>query len=210
MATETELKLRIDPEHIDTLLKHPLLSLAPRRQHLYNTYFDTTDLALSRQKVAVRERRVDDRQLGELTLLTVKTAGNSSGGLSQRREWEAPSQAGVFDFERLVDDASLAKTLAVFAVQLVPVFTTDFERLSWRVPVANSEVEVALDRGAILVNRNGRQASVPICELELELKSGDIDALNDLAAQLRATTPLTPTDDSKAARGYQLFQSLAQ
>lgn len=210
MATETELKLRIDPGHVDALLGHPLLSSVPRRQHLYNTYFDTTDLALTRQKVAVRERRVEDRQLGEQTLLTVKTAGNSMGGLSHRHEWEAPTQAGAFDFEHLVDDAALAKALIGYASRLVPVFTTDFERLSWRIAVANSEVEVALDRGAVLVSRNGRQASTPICELELELKSGRIDALRQLADQLRCDLPLTPTDDSKAARGYQLFHSLAQ
>lgn len=214
MTTETELKLSIAPEAVEALLQHPLLAAAPRRQHLHNTYFDTEDLALTRQKVAVRERRVGDTTQDEQTLLTVKTAGESQQGLSRRREWEAPTQPGRFDFAALVDDAALAATLtALLAAQLVPVFTTDFERLSWRLVVAdgvaNADIEVALDRGAILVNRHGRTARTPICELELELKSGDAAALITLAEQLQAATPLTPTDESKAARGYALFHSLA-
>lgn len=208
MATETELKLGIAPDTIDALLRHPLLAAPPKRQHLYNTYFDTDDLALTRQKVAVRERRVNSQTCNEQTLLTVKTAGQSLGGLSRRHEWEAPALPGAFDFRALVDDRTLADALFSLATHLVPVFTTDFERLSWRITIAGSEVEVALDRGAILVSRNGQSRNTPICELELELKSGEIDALTRLAEQLGTVAQLTPTDESKAARGYALFNAL--
>ncbi len=204
MATETELKLSIDPESVAALLRHPLLQAEPKHQHLYNTYFDTDDLALTRQKVAVRERRI-----GKQTLLTVKTAGQSHGGLSHRLEWEGPTTPGAFDFRALVDDAALAQSLSRNADQLVPVFTTDFERLTWRVAVEDSLVEVALDRGAITVNRHGRQEQMPLCEVELELKSGEASALSALAAQLQTQVALTPTDESKATRGYALFHRLA-
>ena len=214
MTTETELKLSIAPEAVEALLRHPHLAACPQRQHLHNTYFDTEDLALTGQKVAVRERRVGDPTQGQQTLLTVKTAGESQQGLSRRREWEAPTQPGSFDFSALVNDAPLAAALTALAAQLVPLFTTDFERLSWRLVVADgvadADVEVALDRGAILVNRQGRTASTPICELELELKSGDAAALMRLAEQLQTAALLTPTDESKAARGYALFHSLAR
>lgn len=204
MATETELKLGIAPESVDILLRHPLLQRKPKQQHLYNTYFDTDDLALTRQKVAVRERRI-----GEQTLLTVKTAGQSLNGLSQRLEWEGPTTPGAFDFKALVDDLALAESLSRDASQLVPVFTTDFERLAWRVAVEDSLVEVALDRGSIRVRRHDREASMPICELELELKSGDPAALSLLATQLQTQLALKPLDESKAARGYALFHALA-
>ena len=204
MATETELKLSLAPEAVATLLRHPLLAGIPCCQQLHNTYFDTEDLALTRQKVAVRERRIEEQ-----TLLTVKTAGQSQGGLSQRREWENATQPGRFDFARLVDDTTLAKALTAVANQLVPVFTTNFERLSWHIPFGESVVEVALDRGAIEVSRHGRQRQAPICEVELELKSGDTSALQALAAQLKTVVRLTPTDESKAARGYALFHALA-
>lgn len=208
MSTETELKLSIDPEAVDALLRHPLLASLPKQQHLTNTYFDTDDLSLTQQKAAVRER-----QVGGQTLLTVKTAGKSVDGLSQRQEWEAPTVPGAFDFGSLMGDTPLAHALTTLAPQLVPVFTTDFERLSWRIPVQDdaetSVVEVALDRGAIEVTRHGRTARSPICELELELKAGHANALHHLAAQLQQSAPLTPKDDSKAARGYALFHALA-
>lgn len=204
MATETELKLGIDPESVDTLLRHPILQSKPKQQHLYNTYFDTNDLALTRQKVAVRERRTDQQ-----TLLTIKTAGQSRNGLSQRLEWEGPTTPGAFDFKALVDDVALAESLSRNASQLVPIFSTDFERLAWRVTVEDSLVEVALDRGSIRVRRRGRQATMPICELELELKSGDPAALSLLANQLQTQVALKPLDESKAARGYALFHDLA-
>ncbi len=202
MSTETELKLSLSPMAVSTLLRHPLLMTVPKQQHLSNTYFDTDDLALTRQQVAVRERRI-----GEQTLLTVKTAGHSVAGLSRRREWEAPSQPGAFEFRALVDDAVLADALAHIADRLVPVFTTDFERLSWRIRQAGSDVEIALDRGVIEATRQGRTVRQPICELELELKSGDASALTTLAAQLASAISLTPLDESKAARGYALLHA---
>ena len=209
LATETELKLGVAPGDIEALLRHPLLAADATARHLANTYFDTEDLALTRQKVAVRERRVTDQ-----TLLTVKTAGRSIGGLSQRQEWEAPTHPGAFDFMRLVTDTPLAERLTQLAAQLVPVFTTDFERLSWCIPVNDSRgeslVEIALDRGAIEVTRHGRLTTSPICELELELKQGQPEALFILAEQLKAYAPLQPIDESKAARGYALFHSLAE
>lgn len=208
MSTETELKLGLGPDAVAVLLRHPLLTSKARQQHLSNTYFDTEDLALTEQKVAVRERQVDGQ-----TLLTVKTAGKSVAGLSQRQEWEAPTRPGAFDFRGLIGDTPLARALSNLAPQLIPVFTTDFERLSWCIPVQEgadtSMVEVALDRGTIAVARLGRTAQIPICELELELKSGHASALNILADQLQQCVPLTPKDDSKAARGYALFHSLA-
>ena len=208
MSTETELKLNIPPNAVETLLRHPLLAAVPVHQHLYNTYFDTSDLELTRQKVAVRERRVSGQSVADKTLLTVKTAGQSHSGLSQRHEWEGPTTPGQFDFIGLVDDASLARSLSALTSRLIPIFTTDFERLSWCISMGDDLVEVALDRGKICVNRNDRENCTPICELELELKAGDVNALKVVAEQLQMSTKLTPADDSKAARGYTLFHTL--
>jgi inorganic triphosphatase YgiF len=209
MPQETELKLELHPEDLPRLLAHPLLCAhAPRRERLFNTYFDTSTLALRAQRMAVRERRV-----GRRTLLTVKTAGTSVGGLSRRGEWEAASRPGRFDFAALVDDEALAQQLLGVAWQLVPVFRTDFTRRSWTLAHGGAVVEVALDQGAITTGNaegNHRQA---ILELELELLSGPVDALLDLAHTL-ALGPsgqadqglrLLPAQRSKAERGYALF-----
>jgi len=58
------------------------------------------------------------------------------------------------------------------------VFETHFWRDAWTLPVAGGgSIEVALDQGKV----NGGGCSQPICEVELELKSGQPTALYDLA-----------------------------
>ncbi|MCW5653975.1 CYTH and CHAD domain-containing protein [Hydrogenophaga sp.] len=209
MAQETELKLELHPDDLPRLLAHPLLAgQAPRRARLLNTYYDTAALALRAQRLAVRERRV-----GRRTLLTVKTAGSSVGGLSRRGEWEAPSRPGRFDFASLVDDSALAEQLGRVAWQLVPVFRTDFTRRTWLLTHGAARVELALDQGVIATGSAGDGHRLPILELELELLEGPVGDLLDLAHTL-ALGPqgrseqglrLLPADRSKAERGYALF-----
>ncbi len=211
MPLETELKLTLLPADCHRLLAHPLLcAQAPERLHLRNTYFDTPELLLMAQRVAVRERR-----MGRQTLLTVKTAGSSVGGLSRRSEWEGPTQPGAFDFAALVDDAPLAERLIALAGQLVPVFRTDFLRLRWVIDHAGVRIELALDQGTVSTDDaapHGRQQQ-PLLELELELLSGTVEALFDLARALESAPAdgaspgvrLQPSQRSKAERGFDLF-----
>lgn len=213
MAQETELKLALFTRDLPRLLAHPLLAAQePQRQRLLNTYFDTPDLALMRRRIAVRERRV-----GRRTLLTVKTEGASAGGLSRRGEWEGPTQPGELDFASLVDSAALATALTGLRPRLVPLFRTDFTRRSWQLKHGGAHIEVALDEGHITTRpagaRPGDTRRETILELELELKSGPVDALLDLAHTL-ALGPqgwsaqgiwLYPSDRSKAERGLALF-----
>jgi inorganic triphosphatase YgiF len=207
MPQETELKLGLHTQDLPHLLAHPLLAAKPTRSEaLGNTYFDTPDLALHAQRIAVRERRQ-----GGHTLLTVKTAGQSVKGLSRRQEWEAPTEPGRFDFRALVDHAALAEQLSARAADLLPVFQTDFLRRSWVLTFEGATVEVALDEGHISSQARPDAPSEPILELELELKSGPEDALLSLARALATgvvgTPPLQllPMERSKAERGYALF-----
>ena len=193
MALETELKLAIAAKDVPALLAHPLLAAEPsQRQRLVSTYFDTPQRALLGRRVAVRQRRV-----GRQTLLTVKTAGTVIGGLARRGEWEAPTPPGRFDFVALVDDTALAAELQALASALLPVFTTDFTRRSWLITYRKALIEVALDRGRITSVAPGGPRSVPLLELELELKEGPPDALFSLARKLRKGRAAAP------ARGQQ-------
>lgn len=209
--TETELKLSLAAHDVPRLLAHPLLAAPPRTEQLLNTYVDTPDLALKAQRMAVRERRV-----GEHTLLTVKTAGRSVNGLTQRSEWEGPTTPGAPDFAALVDDAALASMLTRIAPTLRPVFRTDFTRRSWVLTHAGARIEVALDEGTITAGHTDQTPqgtrSEAILELELELLDGPPEALTALAQALEqdaARTPgerwLHPSDRSKAQRGLALF-----
>jgi inorganic triphosphatase YgiF len=202
MSQETELKLSLDTAELVHLLAHPLLGVPAQTQRLLNTYFDTPALDLKARRMAVRERLAGDQWL-----LTVKTAGISTGGLSRRQEWEGPTTPGALDFASLVSDADLAAELMALREKLKALFCTDFERQRWVLSHAGARIEVALDQGAITVP--GTDASEPILELELELLSGPEAALLSLAESLRQTPTqtlaLTPSDTSKAQRGMALW-----
>ena len=88
MAQEIELKLALAEQGWRSFSRHPALREAaepPRTQTLRNLYFDTVDLALRRQRVALRLRRA-----GRQWLQTVKCASSARAGLSSRPEWEQP------------------------------------------------------------------------------------------------------------------------
>ena len=85
--------------------------------------------------------------------------------------------------------------------QLRPLFSTDFDRTTWNITIEGSSVEAALDIGQIV---SGQQQSA-ICELELELLEGDESVLIGIADQLRKDISLTPSDKSKAERGFELL-----
>ncbi|MEZ5671972.1 MAG: CYTH domain-containing protein [Thiotrichaceae bacterium] len=85
MSTETELKLSIAPEHIEKFLQYPLLQqLLATTKQLHNTYFDTEKFDLQKFKLVYAFVIFDGQRVQ-----TLKTSGQSVGGLHQRREWES-------------------------------------------------------------------------------------------------------------------------
>jgi len=199
---ETELKLALAAPDLPRLLSHPLLGASSSTQRLLNTYFDTPELVLQTRRMAVRERLA-----GTQWLLTVKTTGHSTGGLSHRQEWEGPTTPGALQFDTLVDDHALVTELMAWRPHLQALFCTDFERQRWVIAHEGAQIEVALDQGRIHVP--GTALQEPLLELELELLSGPESALLTLADVLRQTpqgpVALTPSDASKAQRGMALW-----
>lgn len=202
MGTETELKLRLkDFADAERITAHPLLAQAGTgtRRHLISTYFDTPMRELLALKVGLRIRYEDGR-----LIQTLKSAGPGVGGLHRRKEWEAEVKTETPDYSRL--PAKQRKRIfadPTLAERIRPCFTTDFERTLWYVTGSDgSEVEVCLDLGEI----RGGERSLPLHEVELELKQGDPAQLYVLALQLQAEVPLFVEDASKAQRGYELEQ----
>lgn len=196
MSTEIELKLQLTPKAARKILGHPVLSgLETRKQHLLNTYYDTPGLELHARRIALRFRKK-----GWEWLCTVKSAEPASGGLAVRSEWETPATPGIFDFSH-VDADDFRHFLDQRRDQFEAVFTTDFRRQIWHVPFGQSLIELAIDRGHI----ESRGQRTPICEIELELLSGQIDDIFGLTRLLQNDIDLHPAIASKAERGYQLF-----
>lgn len=197
MAKEVELKLSLAEKEQRRFLRHPLLKKAVHRQTemLDNIYYDTPDLALRRQGIALRLRRQ-----GRRWLQTVKLAGTAAAGLASRPEWEVP-YAGQFDFSAIT--AKKVRTWLQrprLLAQLTPIFETRFQRQTWHFAAAHGAVLLTLDRGWITAG----QERAAISEIELELANAPLNALFDLALSLTESLVLTPAVRSKAERGYQL------
>ncbi|MFT4174202.1 MAG: CYTH and CHAD domain-containing protein [Rhodocyclaceae bacterium] len=200
MANEIELKLAFPASAHERVLAHPLIAAAPRLEApalLINTYFDTPDFDLRRQRMAVRTRRV-----GERWLQTIKCASASVGGLSARPEWEHDYVDERFDFSH-VDDPAARQLLEHHAARIAPVFTTDFQR-DTRVATPRDGVRILIMIDQGLIEANGR--SQVISEVELELAEGSPLDLFEFALQLASALPLLPEDASKAQRGFELFE----
>ena len=208
-SLEIEIKLALPTSDPSALLQQlasvPVLA---RRKHalkqVHNLYFDTPEQALRAQRMAVRLRRVDG-PAGAEWLQTLKTSGVGEGALSRRGEWEAPVPGPALvqsELQAAPPWRRLDPDGGVFAA-LLPCFATDFERVVWTVRQRDgSAIEVALDRGQ--TTAGGRTA--PICELELELLSGEPAALFALVRQIARRVAVLPLAASKAQRGYALLQ----
>lgn len=198
---EIELKLALPPEQAAAFLKRMARRRSAPVQHdLVTRYFDTPDFALSALGVALRVRRV-----GRRWLQTLKTEGERQGGLSRRAEYEMPVAGDAPDWTRFPPEAQ-AWVPEAMRDALVPVFETRFHRTAWLLKgKGGAGIEVALDVGEV---RAGAR-SQPICEIELELKSGQPDALFELALTWADAFDCLPFDVSKAERGVRLAQGEA-
>jgi len=204
MAVETELKLRIAPEQLARLKRHPLLKkhqvTRPVTRRLYNIYYDTPKLELHKSAMALRLRRA-----GRQWLQTLKGGGSVKAGLHQRNEWEMPVSRAALDFSS-PQALEWKKHLPLrLRKKLQPVFVTDFSRNSRMLDWQGAQIELCMDHGEVRTE----QHSTPICELELELKSGEPGRLFELALVLLEIVPLELEPVSKAEQGYRLLTGYA-
>jgi inorganic triphosphatase YgiF len=195
---EIELKLDLPDDAAEAFLQWPSLPVAQDVAHLHAIYFDTPDCALAAGGVSLRIRRSGDRHVQ-----TVKADGDGATGLFSRNEWEID----VADAVPLLDDGNPVAALLGDAVDTVePLFHVQVERRKWMMHDGGVEIELVLDRG--LISAQDRQT--PVCEIELELKSGDPAALFDLARRIAAEHPVRPGVMTKSERGYRLLKPVVR
>ncbi|MDC0610663.1 inorganic triphosphatase [Vibrio sp.] len=199
METEIELKFFVSQDY-STIL-HTKISeskvLQHSRRQLGNTYFDTEDNWLRQHDIGLRIRRYDD-----VFVQTVKTAGRVIAGLHQRPEYNAEHTSNEPDLSLHPEDIWPSdRSIDQLQNELTPLFSTDFIREQWLISMSDgSQIEVAFDSGVVVAG----EKEEPICEVELELKSGQTDALFTLARILSDGGGIRLGNLSKAARGYRL------
>jgi inorganic triphosphatase YgiF len=156
-------------------------------------YYDTRERTLWRNGLSLRVR-----QRGARFLQTVKAEFGDDP--LWRGEWEAsvPSIAPDVTLAIPFIPAKLRSNLESY--QLEPVFTADIRRHRRIIELPSGTVEVAFDEGVL---KSGHR-SMPVSEIELELKSGSASTIYELALRLADYGSLRPSIRSKAARGFDL------
>jgi len=207
METEIELKYLVDDENIVEKLNQRFNQSATKysysEKNLVNTYFDTKELTLRKLEMGLRIRTYPDSKEQ-----TIKTSGKVVAGLHQRPEYNVTvdvcsPQLSLFPDSIWPNDLDTGQ----LEQELLPIFSTNFVRNQWLLSVdEHTEVEVCFDSG--LIESNGKQQK--IAEIELELKKGEVTALFTVAKQLFSILTMRPGKRSKAARGYGLWQNIAQ
>ena len=193
MSNEIEIKLAVSDQAFNELQEHlkNFTCLVHKKQFLSNTYYDYPDHFLAKQKMGLRIRQEDQ----ELTL-TLKTNGEVVGGLHSRPEYNLPLT------EKETPTNSQLRELYPFeqlpSSTLQPIFSTDFNRTFWLVEFQQSKIEVAFDQGKIIAD----ESEQPICEIEFELKSGNVQDLFDFVETLPFERDIYFSSASKAKRGY--------
>ena len=143
------------------------------------TYYDTFDGKLFNRRWTLRQRMENGR-----SVCTLKTPHEDGG----RGEWEVEAPGLITGIPLLCRQGAPIDLMALTVNGIVPTCGARFTRLAKTVELPGCTVEIALDQGVL----TGRGKEQPLCEVEVELKSGSQEAAvafaNDLAAQYALKT----------------------
>lgn len=201
-TAEIELKIRLASENVAKM--QAWLNSLPNAAHhqviLGNTYYDTPDRFFAHEQMGLRVRTENTRY--EMTL---KTAGKVVDGVHIRPEYNLPLNGPRPDFAQLNAHFQLGfENATQINAELLPTFSTDFTRHIWLVRYQQSQIEIALDQG----NIRNTLGECEICELEFELKTGQLKDILALIAQMPVMQGIWFSDLSKAQQGYYLGQAV--
>ncbi|MFM2329708.1 MAG: hypothetical protein RLZZ494_1811 [Pseudomonadota bacterium] len=192
------------------------------QQRLQARYFDTPSRHLAHARAALRLRREGDVWVQTLKALSTTPGATHLHRLEHNAEVIDAADGGVpaLHLARHLHTpagealaAALGVTLEAFEMHakagetlgLAPTFETDIHRTQATVMHQGACIELALDEGE--VRASGRV--LVLCELEMELRSGSVAALIDLAQHWAQAHGLWLDVRSKAERGERLARGEA-
>lgn len=199
---EREFKWTIpDPSHFDRIAdSHTVSNFAQElgRLEMEATYYDTSDGLIARNHGGLRLRRENGT-----CVVCFKLAAQSSfgGALKAREEYECTASDIRTGIQQL-PAAGAPKDICdqLLNANLIELGRTVFTRFWFLLHYQDCTCELAFDHGTL--SRNGRMA--PICEMELELKSGSETDFDTFAILLQKEFDLQPQPLSKLARMMKL------
>ena len=188
MGREFEMKFAAGPEQLDAIRQRfgDFCAIS-----METTYYDTPDGALSARRITLR-RRLENG----LSVCTVKTPGDGHG----RGEWDAEAEKIEDAIPVLLEAGCTADLKALTKAGLVAICGARFTRLAKTLDLEGAQVELALDSGCLM----GGGKEMPLCEVEVELKSGDEATAVAFANRLAREYGLRPEGASKFRRALAL------
>lgn len=191
MAIEFELKFRATAESIQAIDR--AVSGIETRFSMETTYYDGVSGQLSAKKYTLRRRLEND-----ISVCTLKLPA----GENRRGEWEVQCD----DIQKAIDllvQMGAPEDLKELTTQgITEVCGAKFDRIAKTLEFDGAVLELALDQG--ILTGGGRQ--IPLCEVEVELKSGEPKQAEQYAKILAAKFGLTPERHSKFRRAFDLYK----
>lgn len=199
--SEIELKFQI-PASKQKALRLAFQRLKPEIIQLHAKYFDTAEHYLQQHKIALRWRLEND-----LWIQTLKAPKNNIERLEIETELGSQEPASI-DLQPYLQDQKLRKILSPLIKHsknaLHIQFETQIQRQRFVQKHADSDIELALDRGRIIAD----QHSIAVNEIEFELKQGHIHDLIQTILPWIEKYQIWLDSSSKALKGQILQQAL--
>lgn len=196
---EIELKLELPAKSLESVGRNAVLKMSrarPQTKNIVSVYFDTGTFSLRKSGFTLRVRRENRRHVQ-----TVKQEGERAAVFA-RNEWEQPIRGILPDLEAARETGLKPLLTKKVARSLKPVFETSVRRTTYPIHNGRYEIELSVDKGTVSAGRK----SLPLCEIELELKRGTTADMFALAQSLAEELPVQLSVRSKSERGYQLIE----
>ena len=158
-------------------------------------YYDTPSGALSARRYTLR-LRLENRT----AVCTLKAPEQGAG----RGEWETECSRIEDAIPELCKLGAPTDLPDLAAEGLVAVCGARFQRVARTVVLEECTLELAIDKG--ILTGGGRQ--IPLCEVEVELKSGSREACDRYAQALARQFSLQPEPKSKFRRAFDLSKGV--
>lgn len=190
MGIEYERKFRADRSIL--LEINATFSEASREISMETVYYDTPSGALSAKRYTLR-RRLENG----ISVCTLKVPAGDARG-----EWETENVFIENAVPALIADGAPEELKELVKEGLLPICGAKFTRLTKTITLENAVAELALDHGYLFSG----DRKEPLCEVELELKSGDKGCFDRYVLKFAGEFALEEEKTSKFARALQLYR----
>ena len=188
MGLEYEYKFRLDfPTFLELNAAFPQKS---EEIQMETVYYDTPSGALSSRHYTLRRRLEND-----VSVCALKTPAGDA-----RNEWETENVFIENAISQLIAQGAPTELEELAKEGLFPICGAKFTRIAKTIPITDGVLEMALDYGHLFAGNR----KAPLCEVELELKSGSKKSFDLFVWSVAGEFLLEKEPESKFSRALKL------